>query len=385
MTSPTNNWDGEPKFGLIVHNFTDSDRPSFSSDTAILDSARSIVKYSATKFGTKWKCLNPPHGSHNKDGNVYTLSTLPPRVRGSRVLDIKEWGTAVDDNEIYDIQELEEFRTYLMRHEPDASSSPRRPPSPSQAEERPRKRLKVEAGSLFSWIPQPHIRTSPNRPGNATVAILPFSKAKPIILPPHTFTDFKPLPQTRTAWIVPVRGTLPWEGSSSAVTHTSTDPSDLKPFDGTISGIVCTQIMWNKASLVEFWSFLLTLRDKGTLGPIGISFHTSHSSRSCTQTSAASSHKDKGYHQGHNGTTSTVDKDVSRNNERSSSSARSNYRSIIKDADYIKIYHDGAVAMRVRSVLDAWRYIGPSNDKVRVLLEAKLVLLDERARGLLIC
>lgn len=140
--------------------------------------------------------------------------------------------------------------------------------------------------------------------------------------------------------------------------------------------------MWNKASLVEFWTFLLTLRDKGTLGSIGISFHTSHAStRSCTQISTASTHK--GY-QGPSVVTSTVDKDASRNNERSSSS-RPNYRSIIKDVDYIKIYHDGAVAMRVRSVLDAWRYIGPSNDKVRVLLEAKLVLLDERARGLLIC
>lgn len=141
--------------------------------------------------------------------------------------------------------------------------------------------------------------------------------------------------------------------------------------------------MWNKASLVEFWTFLLTLRDKGTLGSIGISFHTSHAStRSCTQISTASTHK--GY-QGPSVVTSTVDKDASRNNERSSSSSRPNYRSIIKDVDYIKIYHDGAVAMRVRSVLDAWRYIGPSNDKVRVLLEAKLVLLDERARGLLIC
>ncbi|KAF9492653.1 hypothetical protein BDN71DRAFT_1509234 [Pleurotus eryngii] len=295
---------------------------------------------------------------------------------------MKEWGTAVDDNEIYDIQELEEFRSFLTRHEHNASSPPRRPLSPLQAEERPRKRLKVEAGSLFSWIPQPHIHTSPYRPRDAAVTIHPFSKAKPIILPPHTFTDFVPLPQTRTAWIVPVRGTLPWEGSSSAVAHTSSDPSDLKPFDGTVSGIICRQIMWNKVSLVEFWTFLLTLRDKGTLGSIGISFHTSHSStRSCTQISTASAHE--GY-QGPSEVTSTVDKDASGNNERSSSS-RSNYRSIIKDVDYIKIYHDGAVAMRVRSVLDAWRYISPSNDKVRVLLEAKLVLLDERARGLLIC
>ncbi|KAG5219644.1 hypothetical protein IMY05_C4815000200 [Salix suchowensis] len=220
-----------------------------------------------------------------------TRCHLAPRVRGSRVLDMKEWGTAVDDNEIYDIQELEEFRSFLTRHEHNASSPPRRPLSPLQAEERPRKRLKVEAGPYFRGFPTPY-PYSPYRPRDAAVTIHPFSKAKPIILPPHTFTDFVPLPQTRTAWIVPVRGTLPWEGSSSAVAHTSSDPSDLKPFDGTVSGIICRQIMWNKVSLVEFWTFLLTLRDKGTLGSIGISFHTSHSStRSCTQISTASAHE----------------------------------------------------------------------------------------------
>lgn len=53
--------------------------------------------------------------------------------------------------------------------------------------------------------------------------------------------------------------------------------------------------------------------------------------------------------------------------------------------DHIKVYHDAPSAMHVRNALDVWAYIVPGQEhKIRVLKHARLVLVDERAKGVLI-
>lgn len=61
--------------------------------------------------------------------------------------------------------------------------------------------------------------------------------------------------------------------------------------------------------------------------------------------------------------------------------------------DHIKIYHDTRFTMAIRNILDAWRFDAvegttatgePNIKKIRILKGARLVLLDERSKGVLV-
>jgi hypothetical protein len=190
--------------------------------------------------------------------------------------------------------------------------------------------------------------------------ILPFRKTVPQPINPYsqaTVREYLRMPFARSAWIVPVRGVLPWQGCSSAITLASSpseNPSFLVPPQPEAEN---REIIWTHASLIDFWGFLLAVREANTLGPLALSFHASVS-----------------------------------NNPRPL---------LLLEVDHIKIYHDAVCAMLIRSVLDAWAYptaqvnrdrnadnAAPDNrtrtNKVRVLKGTKLVLLDERSNGVLV-
>lgn len=109
------------------------------------------------------------------------------------------------------------------------------------------------------------------------------------------------------------------------------------------------RITWTAPAVTDFWTFLLDLREKGTMGPLGISFHPAERSRQ----RPGGIRSGPGSH----GPLSSI--------------------------DYIKVYHPTARALYLRNVLDAWRYYHPPK-KVRVLIDARLVLLDEQSRALLL-
>jgi hypothetical protein len=54
--------------------------------------------------------------------------------------------------------------------------------------------------------------------------------------------------------------------------------------------------------------------------------------------------------------------------------------------DHIKVYHDAANSMQLRNLLDAWAFQSgeAGAHKVRLLKGARLVLLDERSKGMLV-
>ena len=79
--------------------------------------------------------------------------------------------------------------------------------------------------------------------------------------------------------------------------------------------------------------------------------------------------------------------------------------SMLLEVDHIKVYHDVTCALHIRNVLDAWGYPNttldgsfeahgrdkntgkdnrPKTKKIRILKGAKLVLVDERSKGVLI-
>lgn len=55
--------------------------------------------------------------------------------------------------------------------------------------------------------------------------------------------------------------------------------------------------------------------------------------------------------------------------------------------DHIKVYHDAANSMQLRNIIDAWAF-EPGEEarprKIRLLVGARLVLLDERSKGVLV-
>lgn len=98
------------------------------------------------------------------------------------------------------------------------------------------------------------------------------------VLPP--LAGFSPLPRseewiavflrTRPMWVIPVDGILPWADASSGemrLDETCVDYNILHPVEDQHDKIV-----WNPELLRGFWDFLLTHRDKGTVGPLSFAY-----------------------------------------------------------------------------------------------------------------
>jgi hypothetical protein len=55
----------------------------------------------------------------------------------------------------------------------------------------------------------------------------------------------------------------------------------------------------------------------------------------------------------------------------------------ISSVDHIKIYHEWSRSLQIRSILHAWPFESGGH-KIRLLVGAKLVLLDQKSRGVMI-
>lgn len=159
-----------------------------------------------------------------------------------------------------------------------------------------------------------------------------------------------------------MRGVLPYELCTRAAII---DDSHSLPSPPTPN--VENRITWTRAALVAFWAYLLRLRGAGSLGALGVSFHAAPNHRHAASLAVGS---------------------ASAGDEIETEAETVLSLTPLSALDHIKVYHEGPNAMHVRNALDVWAYIVPGaeqeNVKIRLLKYARLVLVDERAKGVLI-
>lgn len=192
--------------------------------------------------------------------------------------------------------------------------------------------------------------------------IPPYKKAKPIAIPPYTDNVTQLLHPLsafgRTAWMIPVRGILPWALCTQAVVLDDGEEITAIGREGAL-------IQWTKASLIKFWDFLKDAREAGQLGQVGVSFHVSTAREREGLMSADVINAQSG-----NSALGVIELQV--------------WSRLLSSVDYIKIYHKASNAMSLRNILDAWGHICPNGRKIRVLKGSRLALVDERCRGILV-
>lgn len=211
------------------------------------------------------------------------------------------------------------------------------------------------------------------------IKLTPYKRRKPTPIPPHSLPLPPFSPHARSAWLVPIRGSIPWDDCTPAIIL---EASHTLPFPSQNSG---DPITWTHASLASFWAFLLNLRSTCNVGPLGVSFHASRpllpqggsaiSSVFGLGNQAAFESRAPG----------TV------NSRSNTSTPTSDSRPPLAGVDFVKIYHEAPTAMYVRNALHVWSYQpeaatedGETPGKIRLLKGARLALVDERSKGILI-
>ncbi|KAJ7216505.1 hypothetical protein GGX14DRAFT_604977, partial [Mycena pura] len=312
----------------------------------------------------------------------------PPTIHCKRSpQDLAEWNTLdipLSGDDIFETHALEEFQnTDISGFRANTIGTPKRSATEASVViEPPLKRRKLEVGTLRDVIPQPHIVASEMASVATKNSTSPaYSRTKPIPIPPHTLPLPDP-PFARRSWVIPVRGTLPWQHATSAVVLL--DPTDPNPPSHD------DELAWTPPALSAFWSFLLKVRAKKQLGPLGLSFNVSRSHYS----SANSNSQPAG-----TGTYTEYSvmgaQPVIPSLDSEPPSAVSSVRQLpltvttsvpLLSVDHIKVYHDAINSMVIRNVLDAWRFESGEmgSYKIRLLKGARLVLLDERSKGILV-
>ncbi|KAH8108022.1 hypothetical protein BXZ70DRAFT_29936 [Cristinia sonorae] len=410
----------------IVHNYSGDDHePPLTAD--LLESGRKILLGALPSRG--WRNI-----SEEFDDSIFRpradqleFSLNPPRVPECIAWNaetVPEWGVFGEDTgEVSCTDELEEFyctdfsdillrrgTTFCRTGEAKEPSTPPLSdltPHVGTASQRdrtceddglqvpPTKRRRIDTGSLWKAIPQPHIYTTFGlRLKPVPQAILApshgdahtFRGVKPRAIPPYnedSMREYLEDPYARCAWIVPLRGILPWPECTSA----SILPEIQENSDNTGSRIptLVTEgsslsMVWTHEAIRLLWKFLIDLRSAGRLGPIGLSFHTAPMMRIGVSTATTVPQNRQSLdlrpttEQGTNVGTQTA--------------IQPNVHSV----DYLKVYHDATQAMQLRRVLDAWSYsyvLGEDNMKkgckVRMLKGVNLVLVDESSQGILTC
>ncbi|KAJ8072543.1 hypothetical protein PM082_016102 [Marasmius tenuissimus] len=371
---------------IVVHLYSHfealSTRPQ-SLSTHILQEGREIVKQLSGK--SKWShvCgLNTTNWALGDNIYIYSSSSgdlLPPtRIETADLVGygheahIRQWGSPVDESELYSVDELTEFQSTTLDEifiEEGSESAGEDSRSTEIAEEH------LDHSSLYKVFPQPHMHVFSNFEAHRPSSVRTYSKAEPIPIPPYTTDTMSSPPNRRRAWLVPVRGTLPWDHATHAVVL---DPGFSPQMSRSSTSGLSLPIIWTHSSVLGFWNLLLSFRREKTLGPIGISF-----------TGAGSGvlrHLNR-----------LIDRsDLEDDDAPTSSATRETLdykpppkRNSLDSVDYIKIYHNSQFSCHLRNVVDLFTFENDAGDgggvlKVRVLKGARLVLVDELSRGVLI-
>ena len=178
----------------------------------------------------------------------------------------------------------------------------------------------------------------------------PFLKSAPTFIAPYM--AFSHSDENRVAWLIPVRGVLPWDGCTSG--------NLLDSSTGMSPPSEANEVLWTRASLLRFWEYLLELRSSGSQGALGISFQVSKQANPASDV------------------TSEIDQSLA---------TTLTARIAISSVDYIKVYHDARASLYLRNAIDAWSFQvvdDGGTQKWRMLKGAKLVLVDESSQGILV-
>ncbi|KAG1900196.1 uncharacterized protein F5891DRAFT_952454 [Suillus fuscotomentosus] len=406
---------------LTVHSYVYDEGPMLSHSAATLELGRDLVH--AASSSLRWR---KPSVSFNKrlfalkHNRLYQFSVSPPQVGipAPQTHVLKDWGVPPTDEEALAIETLEEFihlkwevpYARIARKRPalqDSRSDIHDPQSRQTARsstyevplERPTTRPRYHTASISNLIPQPHYVPGPHvgfRPLDSE-HLRPYRKTRPSLIAPFDLASAKLFLNSiykRAAWLIPLRGILPWDGATCATIlepprvpqgdDISPLPSGPAPLCDGISGIT-----WTHSSIVHFWHFLISIQQAENLGSISIVFHSALSDTASTLDSALSLTSGSG--------SWLVQPAQSRRSADLSGSFSDEDRQL-EATDFIKVYHDTKYSFYLRNILDAYRYIPEETvsdserrnqvtglmTKVRVLRLARLVIVDDRSRAVLL-
>lgn len=189
----------------------------------------------------------------------------------------------------------------------------------------------------------------------------------------------------RAAWIIPVRGRLPWDGASTAVLLEETQVASRSPSPCLqVAAPQPRPITWTPDSLRHFWTFLGSIQQAKHLGPLSLSFHAAAADALATKDSPSEPVWESNlpyYYQLSSKQSAGTSDDF----------AMDICAAHLEGIDYIKVFHDIPYSLYLRNILHAYRYepdnrqvpgrLGANDRKIRLLKGAHLVLMDERSKA----
>ncbi|KAG2138373.1 hypothetical protein DEU56DRAFT_802880 [Suillus clintonianus] len=407
---------------LTVHNYLGDEGPALSHFDVTLELGRDLAHAASSNLGWRKPFVSFDErlfAELNHD-RLYQFSASPPQVLAPRTHVLKDWGVPPSDDEALALEALEEFvhpkleaprsrptrkRSAPLDSRPDIRDSQSRESARTSTYELslepPTKRPRYDVACISNLIPQPHIVTGPSvspRPLDMK-HLTPYRRVPASWIASFDIASaqlFMNSPYNRAAWLIPVRGSLPWDDVTCATIlappqvpqkdDTPPLPSGPAPLGGT------SRITWTHHSIVDFWNFLISIQQAQNLGSISISFHSAPSDTTFTLDSALSPTAESG-----NRPIQPAQSEASANPSDGFSDQIRHAR--LEATDFIKVYHDTKYSLYLRNVLDAYSYVPegttserrqPTNcetaglaTKIRLLKLARLVVVDDLTRAVL--
>ncbi|KAF9474853.1 hypothetical protein BDN70DRAFT_959220 [Pholiota conissans] len=356
-------------FTFTVHEF--SNTVDQATQTAILSGTYHLLRDVVHGFPKRRIIASKPI-QKIESNHTFIFAPEVPNIESSyRENALKEWGEPAAEDEIFQLHELEDFCgtsfLYLLNGKPSWDAIQSRTliePENKNTEslERLSKKRRLNITQLYYLIPQPHIHSSPFLATEPPFSDVAFSVSEPLFMDPYI--NLSVSNDARVAWLIPIRGVLPWSECSSGTLLD--EDSDF--FDST------SQISWTTTTLLEFWEFLVGLRSAGAVGALGVSFHAAQNKQRARAVSANPKRPGP-----------LLPASIPALNSNPSSAGS---RPTLVTMDYIKVYHDVRRRLHLRRILDEWTpalRTGREHLKhPQVLKHARLVLLDEVSQAILI-
>ncbi|EMD37061.1 hypothetical protein CERSUDRAFT_124039 [Gelatoporia subvermispora B] len=408
---------------VVVHKWTE-DEAAAVTPQVLIDTACSVV--SAATSRAAWVDITRRRGLELLDnqGASYIYSERPPaiankenpEVKGAQEYALAEWDFGIStlcNHEALHTDHLEEFEHGRFSSPSYGRFLESADHSPSDQSENGRIRRsefpggsELEIGNLVSLLPQPHFHGVPTSAPyhiREVISFPPYRKAYPTAVAPYTEETIRLLfgkRFIRLAWIVPIRGILPWPGCTSGCLLSPELAESFHPFlpsgPSHPTGNTAhprSELTWTRGSVMAFWDFLLELRRVKSMGPLSLSFHPVFKS----DTGSLAGHGQQPSSESHQPTSGAPAPVMS---------------SGLLSVDHIKIFHDSAYTLQLRNIIDVWAFqpgapreileamsadvrvprapedrgMFQTGDlmKVRMFVGAKLVLLDEKSRAAMV-
>ncbi|KAG2123129.1 hypothetical protein BD769DRAFT_1670210 [Suillus cothurnatus] len=393
---------------LTVHNYVDDEGPILSHSTAALELGRDLALAASSNLAWRKPSVffNKRLFAALKHDKLYQFNVSPPQVGtpAPRTHVLEDWGVPPSDEEVLALEVLEEFVHPKLEapcdpparkrpasqnsrsdiHDPQTRQTARSPTHEVSLEP-PTKRPRYDAASISNLIPQPHYVPGPSvrfRPLDSE-HFRPYRKVQPSLIAPFDLASAKLFLNTsynRAAWLIPVRGILPWDDATCA---TILEPSQVPQGDDTpplpsgpaplSDGI--SRITWTHHSIVHFWEFLISIQQAENLdSALGLTAGSGNRPVQLAQAGRPSDLSD--------GLSDQV------------------RHAQLEATDFIKVYHDTKYSFYLRNILDAYMYtpgepasetghpangeIAGSMTKIRLLKLARLVFFDNQSRAVLL-